>query len=510
MRINPDQPLKLGLIVRQFTRFSTVGFVSLLVLLSLGQGCSDPPNYTLKSQLTLQANAADRFTIAATGEYADSTFKKVEMIGPTKVSQFLAALEFSSKPRFRHGSFRGEYQIEFLAKDQRLVTLSFTRGNMLSWKGPGDAQRAGILTRESSKFALAWLATNGCDIVQRENDAERATMERRRKAEQECVACFPPEVRNLFSAPGYGVEVQPWAAERGEKLAKAINNPIKLTAMACRGFGFLDEYWGMNEFHERILRAAISSATGRDFGSALAEIAGDRRALLGAGRIFFGEGYVDKGYSEKLSLEGKDLWAAQIGEVVANDGNEENFPKMCLVLADIPGPRVNGFLRRIARGETGKAYVPRGLLRTEPTLAPAAYLCLALQGDAEMQPEIARALTATDGVANRAALEVALAALDPVTPIRKEHFMVQSWFLGYTGLKVVEKFPTRENVDALVSGGFHHPWAIVSNEAFSLFERITHHPWPPVSRYNGNIERWWDQHREEFGTGGVRPNKAEQ
>src|SRR5436190_2799367 len=202
----------------------------------------------------------------------------------------------------------------------------------------------------------------------------------------------------------------------------------------------------------------------------------------------------------------RDFWAARIGEVVANDGDEENFPKMCLILQDIEGPLVHTLLRNLAHRQTGKAYTARGLLKTEPTLSPSAYLCLALRADTSILPELEAALTTSNTPADRAALEMAVAAVDGAVSVRSEHLTQPSWFLGLTGLKVVAKAPTRENMDALVYGGFHNPTAIVSDKAFSLFQEITGHSWPLPSRYKGDIQRWWEQHRTEFAST-VEPNR---
>jgi len=271
--------------------------ILLLVAIGFGSGCSDPADQMLKQKLVWRAKAADRLVISASGEYADPTFKSVEIKGPEKLSQFLTTVEFSAKRKFVHPHLGGPYEIQFFSNDQKLVTLTFKQGAFLSWQTANSSNEVGILQADSCRLVLAWLATNGCDIVQRERDAQTAREERRRRAEQDCVNCFPPEVRGLFADPGYGVEVRPWALERGKHLAKSIGNPVKLTAMTCQAFGCLDEYWGMTIVHEAILNAAMNTATGADFVNALKEIAGDRRALLGAGRIFFGEGYRDRGYS---------------------------------------------------------------------------------------------------------------------------------------------------------------------------------------------------------------------
>src|SRR5436305_10121393 len=88
-------------------------FVALLLLVAvpMWRGCSDPPDPILIQKLSTHAKAADRLIVVASGEYADPTFSNVEIKGPEKATQFLATVEFSSKRRFFHLPFRGEYQI---------------------------------------------------------------------------------------------------------------------------------------------------------------------------------------------------------------------------------------------------------------------------------------------------------------------------------------------------------------------------------------------------------------
>jgi hypothetical protein len=425
--------------------------------------------------------------VAASGDYADPTFKSVDIKGPDKMNQLLATLEFSSKRRFHYAPFRGEYQVQCFSNEYRVLVLTLKQPHYLAWELPDSTKDGAILKASSQSALLECLATNGCDILQREQAATEAANTRRLQAESNCVACFPSEVHDLFKRAPYGTEIPPWAAERGRKLAAAIHDPVRLTTLVCKAFGCLGDYGGAE--HEQILLAAMTTVNGPDLATGLKTIEGDRAALLGASCFFFSTGYGDK-------LQGPDggLWTARLSEVVLNDGQEHQFPWLFDTLSKDRSPEVHDLLRRLARGETGKTYPPRGLVKYDPLPRPSAYLCLALQADAEIKLEVEDLLTKTTRPEDRTALELALALLAPTNHLRTEHFNYTSCLLEHAALEAVERFPTLENLDALVLGA-----GIYRSEAADFFEKHVNHNWPIEARFDGEIKRWWKAHRGSFG-----------
>jgi hypothetical protein len=462
---------------------------TLLTLMAIGSGCSDPPSPVPLQKLTSEISTADRLVVAASGDYADPDFKAIAINGTGKGTQFLATLEFSSKPRFYHSPIHGEYQIDCFSNDQRLATLTLLPHALvyLSWvSSDSKKNQGGVLKASSVRATLAWLSTNGCDIVQREEATKQAAKERRSQAELNSVACFPTEVRDLFEPAAYGTEIPPWAAQRGRKLAAAIHDPIRLTTMTCKAFGCLSEYSYGGE-NEQILLASLTDVTGADFAQGLQAIENDRAVLLGISHFFF-----RKGYGDRISEPERGQWKAKLAEIAFNDGQEQQFAWLLVDLSRDRSPAVHNLLRRLSRGETGKTYSSRAWVKYDPQLRPSAYLCLGLQADAEIKPEVDDLLTKTTRPADRTALELALALLAETNHVQPEHFGFTSPLLENASLAAVERFPTLENLDALVSGG------ISRHEAATFFEQFVNHRWPVGARFDGEIARWWQTHRTQF------------
>ncbi len=464
-------------------------------------GCSDPPDPVPLQKLSSVAGTANRLVVAASGDYADPTFKPVEIKGAGKGAEFLTTLEFSSKRRFYHSPLHGEYRIQCFSNDQQLVaiTLPGYRPATLAWEIPDSSNGEGTLNRSSLNTLLGWLATNGCDILKREKAAEDAEKQRRRQAELNCVACFPPQVHELFKPAPYGTEIPPWATKRGHKLAAAINDPVRLTTMVCKGFGCLREYDYFAE-HEQILEAAIATVSGPDLGAGLRTIEHDRDALLGASRFLFRSENVFK-----LPETDRGFWTATLSEVVLTSGLQDESVFVFRILSKDASPEILDLLRRVVRNGTGRTYKVRGM-QMEPLPIPSAYLCLAIHGATEVKPEIETLLPATTRPLDRTALELALALLSETNHVRPENFQIISYLLADAACKAVDRFPNQENLDALVYGSFtppdHHAWQM--DQTAALFERLVRNHWPATARYNGEIKQWWDANKSKFPKAGTR------
>src|SRR5688572_14610451 len=105
---------------------------------------------------------------------------------------------------------------------------------------------------------------------------------------------------------------------------------------------------------------------------------------------------------------------------------------------------------------------------------------------------------------DRAALEVALAALGDPAYLKAEHFKLGSYSVGFGGLRAIEAYNGAYGMPVLVHGAFEHPWAAVSEEAVLVFERITGHVvWnrAPNSRsswYKDAAITWWNENGLQF------------
>jgi hypothetical protein len=108
---------------------------------------------------------------------------------------------------------------------------------------------------------------------------------------------------------------------------------------------------------------------------------------------------------------------------------------------------------------------------------------------------------------DKAAMEVALALLGEEGLLKEEHFKLESYIIGRAGLQVVEKNPSKENVDILVEAGIDHPWGLVRDEATYLFQKISKVDWLPTSDDDTKrmpfesermIRNWWKENRDKF------------
>src|SRR5262249_52405492 len=132
----------------------------------------------------------------------------------------------------------------------------------------------------------------------------------------------------------------------------------------------------------------------------------------------------------------------------------------------------------------------------EPGIRAAAAVMLVRLGEPGIKKEIEEALGKVKTKQDKAAMEVCLALLGDPTYLRKEHFELQSYTIGFGALEAIEKFKGKHGIEALAGGGIHHPWAAVNERAVYVFQKITGKKWNAEQ-----IESWW-----ESGADGKNPH----
>ena len=308
--------------------------------------------------------------------------------------------------------------------------------------------------------------------------------------------CFPERARPLFvgSMPSLAAE-----KIQGERIAKAIGDPVEVAVVACRALGAMDASWNFVEADQRLALHTGRTVSGEDFLKALRRLRGDHRGELGAARFCFNEGY-----DMKIPEADRSEWTNYLARTALEYGDDCNKWSIVRRLGKLNDRNIRALLRQIARGEIAKEVTPWTTGNHEPGLRGTAYVGLARQGDESIREEVTKLLAEVPAGPDRAALEVCLALLGDAKFIKANHFRFQSYVIGYAAIQAIEKFGGREGVDVLVKAGIDHPWAAVNKEAALAIQRITGQTWfkNPESEmawdHSKDIEKWWEEHGANF------------
>jgi hypothetical protein len=395
----------------------------------------------------------------------------------------------------------GEPSFEFYQGDHLIATLGFHHGRSLRWLGewPGD----GMLTPETRDKLPKWFAEHGFDALQKAREAAAVQREQTAKQKQLFRGFFPEKARKLFDYSPNSLEDEP---KQGERIAKAVGDPVETVVAACRALGALDGSWSYLDFDDRFAFYAADTANGEDFLKAMRRIRGDNSGELGAARLCFAQKYLTK-----LPATERSEWAEVLARAVLSHGREWNRSAVIPPLETLGDARSRALLWQVAHNEIPRESQPWTSSQEELGLRADAYLALAKLGDRGVKDEVERLLPGVPkGGADRAALEVSLALLGDARFVKSEHFTIPSFRIGFAAIQAIEKFGGREGLDALVEGGINHPWAAVNKEAALAIQRITGQTWfkNPENEmawdHRKDIEKWWRENGAEF----VRKQRA--
>lgn len=322
---------------------------------------------------------------------------------------------------------------------------------------------------------------------------------------------YPEPVRTLFDMQNseQSVEVKPSDSDtdsdedplkqQGQRLADAVNDPVKLAAITCKALGSIDDSWTSTIDRDRLAIQAMLTVQPKDFLAALPELQENQQALLGAGRVFF---YLR--YGEAFSGSDWEEWGPKITKTVLTEGIDDNKSMVLGILSVTPHEGVVPLLRGIASGDIGKEPKIEDQWDQEPGLKVSAYLALAHKGDESIQEEVQALLNDEKLEQNKAALEVCLALLGDPNQIKPEHFEYRSHSIGFGALKAIERFEGKHGMDVLMTSALEHPWAAVANEAMLVAQRITGQEWLPEGsnhqprNFSDEAKAWWQANGKEF------------
>lgn len=427
-----------------------------------------------------------------------------EIKGADKIKTLFPLMEVDAAKSNYHCLCDGDYRFQFYQGDKLLVTLGFHHGFGLRWHGgqwPGDA----YLTLKAQPAIPLWFKENGYEALQKDREARLADLKEEQAATEKFIECFHEATRKFFRAPGARgpQDIDKVDGDLGKNIAQAIGKGDELAQSVCKALGTLkayDQSWSQTTGKERRALAAVNTVTGEEFLAALDKLKDDRKALLGAARVYFWERHIDK-----IPEKSRPEWTVRLCEVVLTDGLDSNKSIALRALAEFKDPQVQGFLREVCQGKVGKEIEYAGGGSQEPGIRTSAALILAQQGDATIKEAVEQRLKQAKARQEVAGLEVCLALLGDAKYVKQEHFKVASYSIGYAALKAIELHKDKPGVmDLLVEGGLEHPWGGVNNEAVYLFERITGQDWtqkyPNVMPYSfrKDIKEWWQANGKEF------------
>ncbi|MEM7234196.1 MAG: hypothetical protein AAF517_18605, partial [Planctomycetota bacterium] len=428
---------------------------------------------TLASALT----AANRVEVSSQeGWHAEDPKPRPFVLdGRDQVEALIETLEFHNSPSWDSCLCRGDTVFSFYDGEKILATLTYHHGTHLRWQDGswiGDT----YLTDESQIQFTAWLARQGYVRLSRLRserlEEERRDLEERRKF----YGFFPDsEIGSLH----------------GTELAQAV----------FRAFSATSHSWSSTSNKERRATEALETVSDADLLAALPGIEKDDEALLGFARFFFFEDY-----DRKIAESERETWGLRLATVSLRDGLDEDKALVMRALRRYSSPKADALLQRVLAGRLGSgSLLSKADHVDEPSLVADAALCLALRGDRDVKAGVRKLLRRRSlHEFDRAALELALAALGDPTQLKKEHFQLDSFNIGLAGLEIIERLDGAHGMDALVYGAFEHSWAAVNEEAVEIFERITkHRVWnrAPNSRSSWHRKEaiaWWEENGDEF------------
>lgn len=395
--------------------------------------------------------------------------------GPRRVRGLLEVIELDWSNSGFYCLCLGNYAFDFYDGEKRLARITYHHFSHLRWS---DGQWNGdVNLAPGSNLRLAnWLDRQGFHHVKDGLTALRA--EEQREAD---------EISNFYSF------------FPGSRIDRLRGNDKELAKAVFRAFSATSLPWYVTGEKEGEALDALSTVSPEAFRLALEEITDDSDALLGYARIFFQEDF------DHLIPNGqRDDWGLRLSRVVLARGDASSKDQVLRYLGGVESGDAEVMLRDIAAGRYSDSVSLYDEEDDEPSLRAGACLKLALRGDQSIGSIASVELQASPDDADRAAYELALAALGDVHRLKPEHFELSSYTIGFAGLEVIERLNGAHGMNALVDGAFGHPWAAVREESVLVFERITGHVvWNRAqgsrsSWYRKDAKEWWAEHGAEF------------
>ncbi len=401
----------------------------------------------------------------------------------------------------------GDALLVFYKDNKKLETLSYHHSRSLRWYNgpwPGDA----VMTSKSQVEIPKWFASQGYTAF--EDQLQRKIQEdKRQKQERKKFASYFPVSVKLIQFHTFAKNPIKEKLKELKRKYPRTNVPKLYSSMMALGSRNKKLNYILAEW--KFAFEYPGSYSAKDFKNAFDELKGDKQGIYGAACLFFKneiEGMKET-IDNSLNEEEKTFWSVKLAPVILEDVNDRKKVRLLDSIKTIDDSRITQFLLDVAHGKVGKEVNYSGLRDEEPGIRATAYLCLAYQGVDSVKNDIKEQISKSEVNQDKAALEVALALLGEEGFLKEYHFKLKSFLIGEAGLRVIEKNPSKENIDILVNAGIDHSWGLVRKEARYLFQKITKVDWLPnkgdkeakrVSLHDieEKIKNWWAMNRDKF------------
>lgn len=382
----------------------------------------------------------------------------------------------------------GEPSLEFYKNGKLVLTLGYHHGDSLRWREgwPSD----GEMTQECAAYLRKWLADHIPEI-KRGQELELAARKRDNEEKQKFLSHFPEKVRPMIMGDG-GLPDDEGQLKQRQRIVAAFADENALAIAVCRALGTLEGYassWSGTTNKERGALTAVANLNGAAYLHALNTLQDDKRALLGAARLFFWEGM-----GQRLSPEERDRWTVRLAEVSLQEGYDGNKSLVMRHLSRCRDEGTRALLHDIMLGRKGAALKEPD--EDEPGLQAHAALALVQRKEPNLKPQVEKLLGQAKEKSDIAAYQVALALLGDHTQLRGEHFQLRSGTIGYAAIQAIEQFQGVHGLDILVEHGLNHLWGNVNAEAKRAVERLTGQKWPENERKA--VIAWWKANGAAF------------
>lgn len=463
-----------------------------------------------KKVLAEKIKEADRIEIQTTPPYEPNKHNEVlHMInGNDKVLSFLKILEISEWGSGGHCACYGDALLVFYDGDKKLATLSYHHLQSLRWYGgpwPGDAA---IKEKSQSKLPL-WFESEGYSGFENINRQKL----KERNAKEQFMKYFPKEVQEDVLGNSIENPIKDKLRELNLKYNDKEVSKIYASSLAMGLAADVTSETGFVSFY-------LGHFKGIAFSNALNELKDNEQGMLGAAQMYFyyislldidHEINIVKGNC-KLTAEEKKKFGIKLAPYILNNGNIDWQKRMVIQwLSEANEPEAVSMLFDTARGKMGKEVSYNDKYEQEPGIRASAYLYLVQHKELAAADEIKVAINRCNQEQDIAALKLALCLLGESDTFDEKYFIYSSYSIGNAALQVIERNPTRKNVDILINTGIDHPYGLIREDAKYLFQKITKVDWLPTKGEDGKnkkqmsytmelekIREWWKENRDKF------------
>lgn len=448
-------------------------------------------------------SSADRLVITEAAPRGDETSARTLHVvrGRDSVARLLSTLAVNEEASGSSCRCDGDFLFTFAKGEQELAVISYhhrsrlrSRSDGLRWQGDAVLQARSRLAFESCLAELGFAAFSKRD----EEELCRDMLER--EAVDAAIAMFPDSLHALLrerSLQNNGV-ARDQTSKDGAQILRAFDDAVECTATCLRALGTLlkanMQFRGMWDS----VQASLTALPPATFRAGVVRAIRDDQGRTGAA-------YVTFACNRYQEFSSDDQWLlAPLGRAALNMEQVLYKHAILRVLAEKRSDATRQVLEEVARGITGIEGLEFGDVGL--SLASAASLALARQGDTRVAAHTRFQLQSEKRWRDRAALELSLVLLGFPEFLKAEHFAFRNDSqdvneLQALAFQALESFEGAHGLDLLVNQLITHTDVRVKDEAVRTFYRITelrlkgyYDSTPDVQA----IRAWWDEHGEAW------------